>query len=60
MLDDVFTELDAQRAQGLFDAVAPDVQCLLTTTDLGTDGTPPGRDVAEFFIDGGELEARGR
>ena len=34
MLDDVLSELDVSRSIRLFEAIAPEVQCILTTTDL--------------------------
>jgi DNA replication and repair protein RecF len=34
MLDDVLSELDENRSRRLFEALNPDVQCLITTTEL--------------------------
>ena len=57
MLDEVLAELDASRARQLFLAIAPEVQCLATTTQLS--GAPAGfeGDFASFHIQGGELAA---
>ena len=53
MLDEVLAELDADRAEHLFDAIDDEVQCLLTTTDLNhaTGATT----ATNFRIEHGEL-----
>jgi len=55
MLDEVLAELDAKRAHQLFQAIAPQVQCLATTTQLS--GVPAGYEgaFASFRIEGGNL-----
>ncbi len=57
MLDEVLAELDAARSQRLAEAIGPQVQCILTTTDLSVSGGPFGGDAANFHISEGHLEA---
>ena len=57
MLDEVLAELDAKRSEHLFDAIHPDVQCILTTTDLDVRGRTDGRDTADFLMEQGRLQA---
>lgn len=56
MLDEVLSELDAQRAERLFAAIPRGVQCLLTTTDLKDSKVMLDRARANFLIEGGQLE----
>ena len=58
MLDEVLAELDAQRAHALMAAIAPEVQCLMTTTELDRrPASPAQRSSILFTIRGGALEA---
>lgn len=56
MLDEVFSELDEHRSRLLAEAIAPSVQCLLTTTDVNRQRAFPVREHAVFHIVRGELE----
>ncbi len=56
MLDDVLSELDAQRSRHLFGAIGPHVQCLVTTTDLTGQNGLFGPDAAYVRIEGGCIE----
>jgi DNA replication and repair protein RecF len=60
MLDEVLAELDADRRSHLLAAIDDAVQCILTTTTLGTGGDglggSAGSRAAEFRIGGGQLE----
>jgi DNA replication and repair protein RecF len=58
MLDEVFSELDEQRSRRLIDTIDPDVQCLLTTTDLTRSWWDNGVVSAEFLMERGRLEKR--
>lgn len=53
MLDEVLAELDAARAEHLFDAINDEVQCLLTTTEMHT--VTGAATAANFMIENGEL-----
>lgn len=55
MLDDVLSELDASRSRRLFRALAPGMQCLLTTTDLVENRELFGAKAAHFRIKDGRL-----
>jgi DNA replication and repair protein RecF len=58
MLDEVLAELDESRAARLFDAIGPDVQCILTTTEPAHHQTAFGADGARFEMKRGRLEAQ--
>jgi DNA replication and repair protein RecF len=58
MLDDVVSELDAERGRRLRGAVDPEVQCIVTTTDLSDGVAAFGADSAQFEIEGGRLARR--
>ena len=53
MLDEVLAELDAARAEHLFDAINDEVQCLLTTTELHD--VIGAATATNFLIENGEL-----
>ncbi len=55
MLDEVLAELDAERAEHLFDAIGEEVQCILTTTELGETSSIARRSAASFVIKQGNL-----
>lgn len=55
MLDEVLAELDASRANRLFDAIDKEVQCLLTTTELQDTKSVPMRGATNFMIENGNL-----
>ncbi len=55
MLDEVLAELDEQRARALFDAIAPEVQCLITTTDCHSSAERFGRECRVFQMERGRL-----
>lgn len=56
MLDEVLSELDAVRSRLLFDAIAPEVQCLLTTTTVTRPDLVFGSHCTLYSIEGGKLE----
>lgn len=56
LLDDVLSELDAQRSERLLKALPRDIQCFLTTTDLTRGGPLHGGHVSEWEMKGGALE----
>jgi len=58
LLDEVLAELDAKRSEHLFDAIDPDVQCILTTTDVNPSAGVPQRGATNFQIVHGSLEIR--
>jgi DNA replication and repair protein RecF len=55
MLDDVLSELDANRSRRLFRALSPGMQCLLTTTDLVENRDLFGSKAVHYRIKGGHL-----
>ncbi len=55
MLDEVLAELDATRADRLFDAIDDKVQCLLTTTELRDTKSVPMRGAENFMMEDGNL-----
>lgn len=55
MLDEVLAELDDQRSRSLFDAIHPDVQCLVTTAGHAETSEVVGRGTRAFLIDEGSL-----
>lgn len=55
MLDEVLSELDAQRASRLFEAIGNGVQCLLTTTNCGRDDVT-GTRFPSYRMEQGRLE----
>ena len=55
MLDEVMSELDERRAAQLFSAFDPEIQCIVTTTDLSGRKDRVGNAAAEFIIEGGRL-----
>jgi DNA replication and repair protein RecF len=60
LLDDVFSELDPQRAERLSILLAHRGQVILTTADPGTLGPLRRTDAPIWRIEGGELRAPGR
>ncbi len=58
MLDEVLAELDAARANRLFEAIGPEVQCILTTTEPEYRHALFGADGARFEMRRGQLEAQ--
>ena len=56
MLDDVLSELDADRSRRLFEALDDAVQCLLTTTDLTLGHEVFGERAAHFRVEGGRVQ----
>lgn len=59
MLDDVLSELDADRSRRLFDTLDDAVQCLLTTTDLTLSHAVFGERAAHFRVEAGRLAHEG-
>ena len=57
MLDEVFSELDAERVHRLFDVIDPSAQCIVTTTDTDPSSNPAGRDATQFLMEAGRLRA---
>jgi len=55
MLDDVLSELDADRSRRLFETLDDSVQCLLTTTDLTLGQQVFGDRAIHYRIEGGRL-----
>lgn len=55
MLDEVLAELDAKRAERLLAALAPDVQCFMTTTQVDTTPALGDRLFDDFRIAGGQI-----
>ncbi|HOF41957.1 MAG TPA: DNA replication and repair protein RecF, partial [Candidatus Hydrogenedentes bacterium] len=55
MLDDVLSELDAQRSSRLFNAIPEEAQCLITTTGMATATVPSGLACTLFQIRNGAL-----
>ncbi len=55
MLDEVLAELDARRAESLFSAIPPEVQCIVTTTDAGSSTVLSRRDCKVFPIERGHF-----
>lgn len=55
MLDEVLAELDAGRANRLFDAIDEEVQCILTTTELCHTRNVPTRGATIFMMENGNL-----
>ena len=58
MLDEVLAELDAQRARHLFDAIDPEVQCIVTTTEMETRPDLFGKSCTNSLIEAGRLTPR--
>jgi DNA replication and repair protein RecF len=56
MLDEVLSELDADRSRLLFNAIPTEVQCIVTTTALTRPGLMFGANAALYNIEGGKLE----
>jgi DNA replication and repair protein RecF len=57
MLDEVFSELDAERVHRLFDVIDPSAQCIVTTTDTDPSSNPAGRDATQFLMEAGRVRA---
>ncbi|MBN2311302.1 MAG: DNA replication/repair protein RecF [Candidatus Hydrogenedentes bacterium] len=55
MLDDVLSELDTKRSRRLFSVVRCGAQCLMTTTDLGSQDALFGAECVYFLIRNGQL-----
>jgi len=55
MLDDVLSELDADRSRRLFETLNDSVQCLLTTTDLTLGEQVFGDRAAHYRVEGGRV-----
>lgn len=58
MLDEVLAELDAHRAQRLFEALEDKVQCLVTTTERELAEKTGGRPYRRYQMTRGHLEAQ--
>ncbi len=58
MLDEVLAELDAHRAQHLFESLADKVQCLVTTTERELTEKIGGRPYRRYQMTRGRLEAQ--
>ena len=58
MLDEVLAELDAHRAQHLFESLVDKVQCLVTTTERELTEKIGGRPYRRYQMTRGELEAQ--
>lgn len=56
MLDEVLAELDASRADSLFDAIPSEVQCIMTTTDASPSSALSERPCRVFQIERGHLD----
>lgn len=56
MLDEVLSELDANRARQLFSTMHKGLQCILTTTNMSYTHPEMGSDSAVFRISGGHVE----
>ena len=56
MLDEVLSELDADRSRLLFHAIDPEVQCLLTSANLKPEDTLSGLKFTHYSIERGRLE----
>jgi DNA replication and repair protein RecF len=56
MLDEVLSELDERRSRLLFDAIDPQVQCLITTATVTKHPALLGREDAVYRIERGILE----
>ncbi|MFP6582221.1 MAG: DNA replication/repair protein RecF [Candidatus Hydrogenedentota bacterium] len=57
MLDEVLAELDPTRSAQLFDAIDPQVQCIITTTQPDLVERLGDRPIADFVIEGGRVTA---
>ena len=57
MLDEVLAELDAHRAQALFESLQDKVQCLVTTTERELTEKIGGRPYRRYQMVQGRLEA---
>ena len=55
LLDDVFSELDAQRRQGLFEALGEEQQAVITCTDLESLPAAARAGAIRLHIRGGAL-----
>ncbi len=55
MLDEVFSELDAERVRRLFEYIDPEVQCIVTTTETNPAWNPTGRHATQFLMEAGQL-----
>ncbi|MCX5772413.1 MAG: DNA replication and repair protein RecF, partial [Candidatus Hydrogenedentes bacterium] len=58
MLDEVLSELDSVRSRLLFNAIPPEVQCIVTTTAVTRPELLFGPNAAVYGIEGGKLEKR--
>lgn len=58
LLDEVLAELDAHRAQRLFEALGDTVQCLVTTTERELTEKIGGRPYRRYQMTRGQLEAQ--
>jgi DNA replication and repair protein RecF len=58
MLDEVLSELDAVRSRLLFNAIPPEVQCIVTTTTVTRPELLFGAHSTLYDIEGGQLEKR--
>jgi len=58
MLDEVLSELDAVRSRLLFNAIPPEVQCIVTTTTVTRPELLFGPHATLYGIEGGKLEKR--
>ena len=58
MLDEVLAELDAHRAEHLFEMLADKVQCLVTTTERELTEKIGGRPYRRFQMTRGQIEAQ--
>ena len=58
MLDEVLSELDAVRSRLLFNAIPPEVQCILTTATVTRPELLFGPHATLYGIEGGKLEKR--
>jgi DNA replication and repair protein RecF len=56
MLDEVLSELDAERAHRLFAAIGQDAQCIMTTTELDRRADRFDAPCTAFRIERGSLE----
>ena len=58
MLDEVLSELDAVRSRLLFNAIPPEVQCIVTTTNVTRPELLFGTNSTLYAIEEGKLEKR--
>lgn len=56
MLDEVLAELDEERARRLFEVIGPNVQCLVTTTNLHPERNGVLPRSTDFIIEAGRLK----